>query len=1007
MPQQPIRAFGPLLRHHRLRRGMTQGELASSCGLSVAAIRDLEQQRTRLPRQRSVRALADALKLETEKRDEFEKATRLHPRPSPDGDGDQPVTVGILGPLLVRRGCRESEVASARQRQLLARLALSPNVTVGRDELIDLLWEGDVPASVFNVLQTHVARLRRVLRVNPVVDECLTLSASPGGYRLGASAATLDTLQFTELVSRARETDPESAADLLKQAFALWRGDALADVAGFRTHPLITGLQEQRIAAALALADVVGTVPDDDLVAVLRLQAAHHPLHEPLQARFMLALAAAGRRGEALHHYQDLRRRLAETLGIDPGDELVAAHVAILRRLPSPAAAVAAPEPDRPAQLPLPMGHLVGRQRHVDELDDLLTTTASATPVVILEGGAGVGKTSLAVHWAHRVAERFSDGQVYIDFKSGGEPLSAMAALRGLLPSFGVPSRRIPTDDDALVGLYRTLVHGRRLLIVLDNVRDADQVRPLVPGTGGCMVLVTSRARLTGLVTTHAAVPMPVNLLTTEDSTRLLEHRLGTARTQREPTAVARLVKLCDGLPLALAIVSARAAAESDMSLEWLAERLGAGRGDLSAFSIADAATDIRAVFSWSYEQLSAPAARMFRHLSLHPPVDLSVEAAASIAGISPGQALSLLTELSGTHLVNLHTGGRCGLQDLLRSYANERCSATDWRSRRREALKRMLDHYLHTAHPAARLLDPNRTAISLPERAPHVHPVELRDAGQARAWFTAEHPALMSVIDHAATHDFDDHAWRLAWALTDFLQRQGFWHDWVRAQELALGAVERVGDRLDIAHTTRGLGRAYAQLGDVEAARRYLTEAFEQYAHLGERLSQARTLRNLAYVLGRHGRCEEALTHAEKALTLYRADDDQAEYANTLNVIGWHLALKGDHTGALPLCERALSLLQDTEDRRGMGVTWDSLGYIGRGQSDLNRSYECYQAAVAIFVDIGDRHNEAESRMGLAHTCRALGRDDEADTAERVADRILRELGDGSVPPYREPAVL
>ena len=979
---------------------MTQGELASSCGLSVAAIRDLEQQRTRLPRQRSVRALADALSLTGSRRDEFERATRPSERAEPT-DPVRPTFLGILGPLLIRRGDRETSITSLRQRQLLARLALSPNVTVGHDELADLLWDHDVPASVSGLLQTHVGRLRRALRLATMADEPLSLSATPGGYRLEATADTLDTLRFTSLVADARKATPETATDLLKAAFELCRGDVLADIPQLRNHPLTIALQEECIGAALVLADVANDTADTDLLPVLRLQAAQNPLHEPLQARFMLALAAAGRRGEALHHFQDIRRRLAETLGIDPSDELAAAHIHILRQLPQSQETVAVSEVSRPAQLPLPTGHLVGRGSHMAVLDSLAADAphATATPIVVIGGGAGIGKTALAVHWAHRVADRFTDGQVYIDFTAGGEPLSGAEALRGLLPSLGVPPRRIPTNDAALIGLYRTLVHRRRMLIVLDNVRDAEQVRPLLPGTEGCMVVVTSRTVLTGLVTTHEAVLMPVGLLDAAESTRLLEHRLGTSRVDGEPDAVSRLVRLCDGLPLALAIVAARAVAEPDMPLTRLADRLEASRGDLSAFTTADEASDIRAVFSWSYERLTAPAARLFRYLSLHPPVDMSLEAAAALAGLSVARALPPMTELSSTNLVIVHTGGRYGLQDLLRSYAAERCAVTESREWQRAAVERLLDHYLHTAHRAARLLDPHRTPIRLPEKRHVVVVVELKDAGQARAWFAAEHRALISVIDHAVVHGCDDHAWRLAWALTDFLQRQGFWHDWVRAQEVALGAVERVGDRLDIAHTTRGLGRAYAQLGDVDASCRHLTAAYEKYAELGRRLSQARTLRNLAYVLGRHGRCRDALTHAQRALRLYRPDDDPAEYGNTLNVVGWHLALLGRYTEALSSCEKALELLRGTADSRGMGVTWDSLGYIHHHCGDPLRSLECYRAALSIFIDIGDRQNEAESRVGMARTYRLLGRQDEADEHDRVADEILRELGGGAAP--------
>ncbi|MFD0556253.1 DNA-binding SARP family transcriptional activator [Stackebrandtia endophytica] len=1001
VPDRSAPRFGQLLRHHRLRRGLTQDALARRCGISVATIRDLEQHRTRLPRRRSVAALVDALRLAGPLRTEFETASLSPTEPVDDhaeyppsaAEPDDPITLAVLGPLTLRHGNREIAVASLRQRQLLGRLALSANVTVGRDELVDLLWDGDVPATAVGLIQTYVARLRRTLRVG----ECdrLSLSATPGGYRLDATADTLDTLRFRDLVTRARRAEPPEAARCLISAFELWRGEPFADVAGLRLHPLMTALQEARIAAAASLAELA-TVVDEDLLPALRLQAAHHPLHEPLQARFMLALAARGRRGEALHHYQHLRRRLVETLGIDPSHELAETHVRILRDRAGAGSATV--ESVRPAQLPLPTGSLVGRLAQTRQLDRILSRVLddNSTQIVTIEGGAGVGKTALALHWSHRVADKFEDGQLYVDFR-GAESASPVATVRGLLPALGVSPQRIPTGDEALLGLYRTLLYRRRMLIVLDNVRDADQVRPLLPGSDGSMVLVTSRAKLTGLVTTHQATPMPVGSLDADEAVEMLTSRLGRSRTGRHVDAVVRLAELCDRLPLALAIASARAAAEPDLPLDELADLLEGDRDDLSAFSTTDPASDLRAVFSWSYDRLSPDAGRLFRMLSLHPPVDVSLAAAAALAGLSTARVHPLLTELAGTHLVTLHTGGRSELPDLLYRYAGERSRAVDSEADRRAALRRMSDYYLHTAHGAARLLDPHRIPIPLPPADADTEVVAERwcDAVEARHWFITEHAALLCVVDHAEAHGLDDHAWRLAWSLTDFLQRQGFWHDWVRTQHTASRAVRRVGDRLDIAHMTRSLGRAYAQLGEVEPARRHLTEAFERYAELGEHLSQARTLRNLAYVLGRHGFCRDALIHAQEALRLYRPDDDPAERANTLNVIGWHHAILGEYDRALPLCESALEMLRRTDDRRGLGVTLDSLGFIHHHLGDPCRATRCYGEAITVYVDIGDRHNEAETRARLAQTYRELGRDEDAEQAWKLANEILDDLGE------------
>jgi tetratricopeptide (TPR) repeat protein len=659
-----------------------------------------------------------------------------------------------------------------------------------------------------------------------------------------------------------------------------------------------------------------------------------------------------------------------------------------------------------PAQLPADVAGFAGRAAELAALDRLLAAgkdppdgpARGSTAVVIsaVSGTAGVGKTALAVRWAHRIAGRFPDGQLYVNlrgFDPGGQVLAAAAAVRGFLDALQVPAERIPAGLDAQAALYRSLLAGRRVLVVLDNARDAEQARPLLPGTPTALVVVTSRNQLTSLVAVDGAYPLMLDLLTEDEARQLLAGRLGPNRVAAEPQAVDRIIGCCARLPLALTIAAARAA-QSGFPLALLAEEL-AEAGGLDALDAGDPAGQVRTVFSWSYTALSPAAAGLFRLLGLHPGPDLSAAAAASLAAVSPAEVRRWLGELTRASLLAEHSPGRYGLHDLLRVYAADLTRTHDPEDQRRAARGRMLDHYLHTAHTAARLLNPARDPILLPLTAPSpgVTPEQPAEHGPALAWLTVEHRVLLAAIRLAAAAGLDTHTWQLAWTLHTFLDRRGHWHDLATAWQAALDAAGRLDNPAAQAYAHR-LAWAHIRLGRYPDAHTQLRHALDLYAQAGDLAGQARTHLALSYLWERQGRPDQALGHAQQAFTLSRAAGHRRGQANALNAVGWYHALLGDHQQALTCCQQALTLHQELGDRDGQAHTWDSLGYAHHHLGQHSEAADCYQHALHMFRDLGHRYQEATILTRLGDAQHAAGDDPAAArTAWTDALDILTDL--------------
>jgi DNA-binding SARP family transcriptional activator/Tfp pilus assembly protein PilF len=894
-------------------------------------------------------------------------------------------------------GARRVALGSGRQRALLAALLLRANRAVSVEELTELVWDGAAPRQARAAVQTNLMRLRRSL--DRAGGPPLVVTEGAGYAIRMADPDWLDLLAFDDLLERARQrreaNDPVAQSDLLARALDLWRGQPLADVpsevlrreAGARLAERRLWALEQRIDADLRLGR------HGELVAELRGLTGEHPLREQFWAFLMVALYWAGRQAEALDAYQQARGVLVESLGVEPGPVLRDVERAVLtnsvplRALPA----------DVPRQLPADIAAFAGRTAELAQLDALLPAagTAPAMVVCVVDGTAGVGKTALAIHWAHRVAHRFPDGQLYVDlrgFEADAKPMSAAEALRGFLDALAVPPHRLPAGVPAQSALYRSLLADRRALVVLDNARDAEQVRPLLPGSPGCLALVTSRNQLFGLVTVEGARPLTVALPGEVEARELLGRRLGAARLAAEPAAVAEIVERCARLPLALAVVAARAATRPGFPLAALAAELGEVRTGLDAFAGGERAADVRAVFSWSYRMLGGPAARLFRLLGVHPGPDITVPAAASLAGVPRQQARTLLAELTRSHLVAEHSPGRFALHDLLRAYAAGLAQARDGRSERHRARRRTLDHYLHTAHAADRLLDPHRAPIALPSPAPGVSSEHLTGYDQAVAWFTVEHPVLLAVARQAEA-GFDRHAWQLAWSLAGFLDRQGHYADLAETQRAGLAAAGRLGDRAGQAHAHRDLATAFIRAGEFDAARTHLRRALDVFEVLGQSAELACTYLALGWLSDQEGDHQASLEHARHALGLFRRAGDLAGEARTLNTIGWSHAQLGRHREAVVHCQRALALQEQIGDRDCLGYTWDSLGYAHYRLGDQPLAIHCYERALAAGRELGNPELQAHALLELGDVRHAAGDSSAAWDAWRQALDILGDL--------------
>jgi DNA-binding SARP family transcriptional activator/DNA-binding XRE family transcriptional regulator len=1006
-------SFGATLRAARVGAGLTQQELGQRAGVSVRALRDIEQGRVQQPLPVSVRRLAVAVGLDpTEALSTSRRGTTSKRRPDPGRPGAEQLEVGVLGPLRVQRGGRPVMVGSLKQRCLLGLLALQPDRVVGREELIDVLWGEHPPASCRNLVHTYVARLRRVLgpRRAPGATARVIVAAG-GGYRLMADNARLDLLWFDELAARASEvqaSDPAAALALLTEALGCWRGRVLADLTdGLHQHPAAVAVGQRRVAAVLAHADLaLGLGQYQQAVAGLRPLAHEEPLHEGVHAWLMLALAGCGQQAAALEVFTSLRSRLAEELGVEPGAELQDAQVRVLRGdLPAVqpsnhGSTIRTAGLPSPAQLPADVAGFTGRAGHLEQLDALLPAAgepaATAVVVTVIVGMAGVGKTALAIHWAHRVAGRFGDGQLYVNLRgyAAGPPLDPAQALAGLLGGLGVDPDKIPVELEAAAGLYRSLLAGKRMLVVLDNAQSAEQVRPLLPGHPGSMVLITSRDRLTGLVATHGAHRLTLEVLTPDEAVALLARLLGQDRVAAEPASALELAQVCGLLPLALRIAAANLTGQPGQSINGYLTALQAGN------RLADLAVDgdphaaVRVAFGHSYQHLSTDSRRLFRLLGLVPGPEVSVPAAAALAGMSLAQAGRLLNVLVDAHLAEPRGPGRASMHDLLRLYARERTGQEDSPPERDAALGRLLDWYLHAADAAAGRLYPDLLRLPVPP-ADAVPPlVNFEEDAGAVAWLDGERANLVAAVQHAAEHGPQASAWLLADVLRGYFWLRRHTLEWLLVANAGLTAATAGGDVRAQAASQLSLGHAHAAVGRYPQAIQHYTAALILARQAGWTDGQAASLSELGLGYWRLGNLQQAADHHTQALALYRQTGRQGGQAGALLHLGVVYRYLGRLQQAADQETRALALYRQLGSRQGEAQALGNLGVADHELGRLDHAHQHLTCALTLLQQVGNRFGQAYILLALAAVHRDAGRYPQALAAAQVALRLAAEIG-------------
>lgn len=854
---------------------------------------------------------------------------------------------GYLGPMLIETGEAGAVAPSSRQRTVLAVLLTRAGRPVASDELAEFVWEGRPPDRATDTLRTNVMRLRRTLGGTAGAR----IVTRDHGYLIEAAEEEVDALRFARAYrdgAAAYQAGRWAAArTALAGGLALWRGDPLTDVPSRLLKdaevPALDRLRVQalqwRIDSDLQLGG------GEELVVELQELTSLEPLREQLHALLMTALARAGRMSEALTVYQQARDLLVRQLGIEPGPELRELQRLILAGewvRPRAMAAVSSAARSVPRQLPATAGHFAGRGAELDALNAVLYKVGpgpGTAPISAIGGMAGIGKTTLALHWAHRVTDRFPDGQLYVNLRGFGSaaPMTPADALQGFLDALRDPAKPLPADPDAREALYRTLMADRRVLVVLDNARDEQQVRPLLPGPGRCLTLITSRNRLSGLVATNGAIPLNLDLLTDAEALDLLSRRLGPGRIVAERTAVDHLIATCAGLPLALCIVAARAALTPKLLLENLSAQLS--QPGLDALSGTDPHADLRSVFSWSYQRLSLEAARLFRWLPLFPGPDVSAAAAASI--VPPDRISGLLAELTSAHLLEEYVPGRFRLHDLVARYALECAEREDTEVARRDVLDRVLTWYAAAAVAVTRVVDPRRTTI--PETGqPDPAPGAFSTKAQALDWLETEQRNLVAAVKLAARHGFDTVAITLPLTLWSFFSLRARWHDQLDTSLIGVEAARRTGDLQAETDLYSSISRAYISLG----------------------------------------RAAEGIDGLRRALAIWPAQGDLARQATA----HWHLGIACHQAGlasaGISECEQAIGLARESGDRRQEGRALADLGALLHLAAQLEQALRCYLAAQAIAASLQDALMAGTVQTNLAELYLELGRIDDSMAA-------------------------
>ncbi|GAB3875683.1 BTAD domain-containing putative transcriptional regulator [Kibdelosporangium lantanae] len=905
----------------------------------------------------------------------------------------------ILGPVEVRGPRGQARLGGAKPVALLTVLMLQANRTVSYDRLISAVWGEDPPVFATAALQTYVSRLRKALAgIEPGGPERIVTYKT--GYLLHVEPGELDFDQFRGHVEEGRT---HAAQGRLTEAIAafdagleLWRGAPMNGITGELEQHVVSldeayvAACEQHLECRLALGE------HDRLMPEINQLIATHPLRERLRELAMLALYRSGRQADALAVYQETHRLLVNELGIEPGPALRDLHQRILVADPllrTPAPQPAAP-PARPVprQLPSDVAGFTGRDSYLTQLDDLLPADGAGGPVVIsaIEGIGGVGKTALALHWAHQVTSRMTDGQLYVNLRgyAPGPVMEPSDALVWFLRALGVPQEQIPVAQEEQAALYRSLVADKRILVLLDNAATADQVRPLLPGSATCLVLITSRNDLRGLVALDGARRIVLDVLPAKEAVQLLESIVGTA----EDLDV--LARLCGHLPLALRIAAANLVTHPDLTVGEYINRLTEG-DRLTELGIEnDQQAAVRVSFDLSYQALPPTTARLFRLLGLVPGPQFSVHAAAALADLTHDETVQALGALVAAHLVERCPPKRYQFHDLIRLYAAERTALEDSEEERGTALGRLFSFYMHSTTRAARLLYPESESL-LDDAEPSVEPMTFDTSAQALQWVENERTSLVAAVRHANEHGPWDVAWHIAHGLRSYFYTRMNGAEWLETANLGLRAAEMSNDVRGQMAMLHNYAHAYFTLGGYQKSVDYAAQALPLSQQIGDRRSEAEIVKwsgMASWLLGELDRSVEFLT---RALTLYQ------QVGNTFGEMNAHVGLgiayddMGDWDRALYHDEAALTLSRSIGNKYGealalqnFGMVYGQLGRFAEALTRHNRSLRLYQ-------EVGTRFQESSAHYAIAVIHRDTGRYDEAITSAQRALTLARDTSD------------
>ncbi|MFF5206082.1 BTAD domain-containing putative transcriptional regulator [Streptosporangium sp. NPDC000396] len=893
----------------------------------------------------------------------------------------------ILGPVDLWRDERSMPVVGQKQRTLLAVLVLNANQVVSHDRLLAALWGSEIPPSGRKLLHNHLWSLRRLL------TDASHLSGVPTGYSLHVPPSRSDLDIFTTETRAARTAlaagNAAQAANQLRLALELWRGPALA---GTRDElQLVEGaaLEEQRMAALNDRIEAdLALGRHADLISELRRLIAEHPLQERLRGQLMLALHRSGRTAEALEEYRIGRHHLREEFGLEPGEELAKLHQAILTDSPadgekadsaaSHESAVSLRPSPVPRQLPADIARFTGRQESLEELDALLSDGPGVAPIVIsaIGGAGGVGKTALATRWGHRVAHRFPDGQLYVNLHgySPSEPVTGVQALHRLLRGLGVATDEIPHDGEERAALYRSLIADKRMLIVLDNAASPEQVRPLLPGSALCRVIITSRDSLRGLSVTHDVHTITLDVLAEEESRALLLALIGGKRFGNELKAVDELARLCGYLPLALRLAAAHLVSQPALLVNDFVTKLRQ-ENRLTALDMReDPHIGVRATFELSYRSLDERERRTFRLLGLHPGPDISLEAIAALSGLPLNEVHEVTDTLVRAHLVHRVSDERLTMHDLVRIYARDHSSVDDTEDNCHSALSNMFNWYAHTVRSAMGYIDLDATLLRPTTPVPLGGSKEFSDYDSSLAWLEAERPNLIPLVSHAAVHGWPVVAWQLTHIVAYFFYLRDYVDDWIDTHKIALSAAQRIGDQHGEAMILITMGHAYMSTSQYPEFLDCQRQAVALSRATGDLSGEANALGYMGYGLIRTGRYAEAIEALQQARGMHGSLGNQGgEFSVLLDLAGAYLHI-GRIVDSLECLHLCLPYWREQERIHDEAYTLLTLGEAHARLGDHQTAIESLQRMFQLSQKMSNLRLEVQALIGLGRTYRQQG---------------------------------